>query len=561
MCGIFAAIAPKGSPPCRFAPHATRLLAHRGPDTSGTLHVELAWASVTLGMTRLKIVDQSDLFVPYDFRESFGVVLAYNGEVYNWRELRAGLPGPWSTDCDAEVVAALWRQDGPAFLDKLNGMWGLVLVDTWADAVFVSRDRAGEKPLYWAQPSSGIIYLASEAKALPVALERGYCPDMDVLEFDCGDITALHNVFAMPPGSCALVGNPGPLDQDFYREIGTWWKLPIGTDPRMTWHQAVDETQALLVDAIKIRHVAERPVAVQLSGGLDSAIIQAVVKSDHLYCVTFPEADNLTMAKEAAFWRPVKPVTFTLDELLAALPAVAYHLDTPATWTAVCQWFLNRKVAEAGNVVVLSGEGADELFGGYARYRVLHWLDRMLADTHLKTYTSMILRALDGAPERFLAHMLNRGGEDDLPFAKALVRNHSGAGSLVSRMSRTDFYTTMQVLLRMADRMAAAFSLENRSPFFDYRLMELAGRMPAVLKVTNEDSKAILRAVADRLGVPSKIVREQNKKGLFVPLQWGKQLGTGLEWDRKWFATRMTAAWEKACLRPALCESCKTCRG
>lgn len=556
MCGIFAAIAPKGSPPCRWAPHATRLLAHRGPDASGVLHVELPWTSVTLAMTRLKVVDQSDLFVPFDFREHLGVVLAMNGEIYNWRELRASLPGPWATSCDAEVVAAMWREHGPAAFDKLNGMWGLVLVDTWSDVVYVSRDRAGEKPLYWAQLCQDTVYLASEAKALPGALELGYCPDADTLEFDCEAVTPIQNVFAIPPGGCVLMGNPGPLNGDFGRDVGRWWSYSTEADERMTWQDAVDETTTLLVDAIKIRHVSERPVTVQLSGGLDSAIIQAVCKCEHLYCVTFPEVDNLSRAKDASFWRTVTAVTFTAEELLDTLPTVAYHLDTPATWTAVCQYYLNWRIALDGNVVVLSGEGADELFGGYARYRPLHWLDCMLADPQLETYTSLVLRTFDGAPERCLARVLNRGGEDGLENAEELVRLHGGAGGLVARMMRVDFYTTMQVLLRMADRMAAAFSLENRSPFFDYRLMELAGRMPVRHKVKDRESKAVLRAVARRLGVTNSIIEERNKRGLFVPPQWGQQLGVGPEWDRKWFADRMYTAWSKACLRPALCESC-----
>lgn len=555
MCGIFAAIAPKGAPPCWFGPHATKLLEHRGPDASGVVQFDLAWASVTLGMTRLKVVDQTDLVVPFDFRARLGVVLAFNGEVYNWRELRAELRGPWETQCDAEVVAALWREHGPACLDRMNGMWGLVLVDTWTDTVFAARDRAGEKPLYWAQPQAAeVVYIASEPKAFPIDLNACHCVDMDVLEFDCGKYTPICGVHAMPPGSLAVVGNPGPLEGDFGLEVGTWWRLPH-EDENFRW--TYERAEALVIDAIRIRHVSERPVAVQLSGGLDSAIIQAVVDSDRLYCVTFPDLDNMAAARLAAGEHDVVPVTFTLDDLLAVLPQVAYHLDTPGTWSAVCQWFMNRKIAEDGGVVVMSGEGADELWGGYARYRILHYLDHMLEDEHLADYRPLMARTLGERVDHLtIARMLNRGGPDMLQRAQQLVTAYGGSGSLVSRMARTDFYTTMQVLLRMADRMTAAFGLEGRAPFLDYRLMELAARMPARQKVAMQ-SKLTLRTIAERLGVPEEILNEKTKRGLAVPASWGQQLDNGAQWDRRWFSQRMRRAWLETCLRPALCGGCE----
>jgi asparagine synthase (glutamine-hydrolysing) len=563
MCGIFAAIAPKGHPACHFAPHAVELLRHRGPDAQGTLHVVLPWASVTLGMSRLKVVDQTDIPVPFSFDTgpAHGLRVCANGEIYNWRELRRelGSPGEWTTECDIEVLAAAWRAWGPACLDKLNGMFAFVLVDTVKNEVFAVRDRAGEKPLYWSRraPRSDVTYFASETKALPTALQECSCPEMDVLEFDCGYHTPLKGVYAVEPGTyCkiqpALTMTPRP-----------WWRLPqepsVGPAAVRDAERLVEEVEATLVDAVKIRHVAERKVAIQLSGGLDSALIQAVAACENPYCVTFPELDNLSSARQAAASmstpaskRPaVVPVTFTRDELLAALPEVAYFLDTPATWTAVCQWFLNRKIAEDGGVVVLSGEGADELFGGYARYRVLHHLDEILSDLHLGTYGPLIQRTLDGPLERYVANMLNRGGAEAHNGAVYLVAKHGGTGSLVDRMARTDFYTTMQVLVRMADRMSAAFGLENRSPFFDYRLVELAMRIPSSVKATHEASKVPLRSAASRLGVATEIVHERAKRGLTIPTSWGDG-----QWNRTWFATEMFAAWRVRCLRPALCREC-----
>jgi asparagine synthase (glutamine-hydrolysing) len=272
-----------------------------------------------------------------------------------------------------------------------------------------------------------------------------------------------------------------------------------------------------------------------------------VCGSDRLYCVDFPgEIDNLSAAKLAAKGKEIVPITFTRDELMDSLGDVVYQLDTPATWTAVCQYFMNKKIAEDGNVVVLAGEGADELFGGYARYRVLHWLDRMCRDVHLTEYEPLIARTFGSEDYRtaILTNMLNRGGAKTRSHARSLVRHHADFdGSLVDRMMHIDFNTTMHVLLRMADRMAMAFSLENRAPFLDYRLMELSQKIPTRFKVDGHESKKVLRRVAERLGVDKRIVTEKTKRGLLVPPSWGD----GPTYDRGWFASAMDKAWRRQC--------------
>lgn len=520
-------------------------LSHRGPDAVGAFSGAIPWANVSLEMTRLAIVDRKPINVPFDFRESCGVVLAFNGEVYNWRSLRAELSDgtPWQTDCDAEVVARVWRRWGAGMLDRMNGMWGLALVDEREGVVFLARDRAGEKPLYYAALGSGIAF-ASEIKALPIKLEEGPCAELETLEFDCLETTPFQGVRCLGPGEYMIFRSPGDLA---LQKTTKWWKLPI-LELCEDWGEAVEEVQETLVDAVKIRATCEVPVAVQLSGGLDSAIIQAIVRSERLYTVTFPEVDNLTLARPAAFGvAEPKAITFDYEDLLKALPKIAYHLDTPATWTAVCQWFMDKQIALDGAVVVLSGEGADELFGGYSRYRFLWWLERMkLRDANLAAYGPMGEK-LFGGDDEMLAKMLNRGGSTTLGHAQELVKRFAMGKDLVEQAGRLDFYTTMQVLLRMADRMAAAFSLENRSPFLDYRLMELSVRMPTRWKVTESYSKAVLREVAEHLKVPRAIIYDKTKKGLFLP--WSKWKGVAGErgvWDRSSFAKVMREAWREA---------------
>jgi len=556
MCGILARIHPGDAPPASDGPSSDLLrMGHRGPDGCGMLSCKLSWGTAVLGMARLKIVDQSDLQVPLTF-VSLGVSLAYNGEIYNWRALREELSDGrpwldgWQTECDAEVVARAWRAWGPAMLSRFNGMWGLVLVDHHADEVFIARDRAGEKPVYYSD-QGGVLHVASEIKSLGVPLEEVRCDEVDALEYDCLSDTPLQGVYALEPGHHLH------LTGDGMESSVRWWELPHSPHRKgIDRDSVIEDLAGLLTDAVRLRAASEVPVAVMLSGGLDSAIIQAVVKSDNLYCVSFPgEIDNLRFAKLASQGRQVREVTFGLDDLMDALPRVAWHLDTPATWTAVCQWFLTGAMAEDDIRVALSGEGADELFAGYARHRILWHLDRAAQDPLLATY-GPTLDYLVGRKGALLGRLLDRSGGEHLPKAVDLVDRFGQGGTLVESMARIEFHTTMQVLLRMADRMTAARSIENRSPFLDHRLMEWAARLPVEYKMDTHWTKAALRDAADRLGVPRAITRNADKRGLALPwAAWTKPHSPGERgtWDRSSFARLMTDAWREAygLMRPA----------
>jgi len=546
-------------------------MAHRGPDGQGVSTIDLPWCNVTLGMNRLKIVDQKKLNVPFSFPQ-LGVHLAYNGEVYNWRSIRAdiGCSGhAWQTECDAEIVAAAWRQWGPNCLHRFNGMFAFVLVDYFQKQIFIVRDRAGEKPLYYARRKERL-YIASEIKALPVEWQEAECPEMVALEFDCNQNTPWKDVQVLEPGHYILLNGTTGTETVQPRR---WWSLPWREEDHgdIEFQEAVEEVEKLVVDAVRIRILTEVPYAVQLSGGLDSAIVQAVAKSERLYCVTFRDEgiDNLAMAKEAAgpgLAREVVPVEFTYEDLISTLNDIAYHLDTPATWTACCQWFLAKAIAADGNKICISGEGADELAGGYSRYRILFWLDKMFSDAHLSAYKPLISRIL-GTKEDILINMLNRSGLDGIRPARSLVARATAdykgeSAALTSLMGRVDFYTTMQVLLRMPDRMCMAWGIENRSPFLDYRLMERLATLPVSMKISIKESKSVLREVARRLGVSSKITEETTKKGLFIPPAWIKRISReqGINdsalWDRKGFTQAMHKCWCQAFADKENCNRC-----
>ena len=558
MCGIFATIDASQSrgKTCTWVCDANRIQAHRGPDGSGAWGERFLWHRVTLGMTRLRISDQdTPIEVPYRFPE-LKVVLAYNGEIYNADALRRELPGPWSTRCDAEVLAAAWREWGPACLHRVAVLFAFVLLDQTTGEGFIARDRAGEKPLYWTERNKRL-YLASEIKALPVALEPAPCPDMETLEFDCRRDTPFRGVQAREPG-CAMHSVEGRPYSAY-----AWWKLPeVEQDPGRSYDDLVEEMTYLIRDAIRIRSLAEIPVAVQISGGLDSAIIQQVAKADGLYCVHFPkEGIDLTeSATLAANGRDVKFVTFNRYDMETHLPIMVRHLDTPSTWTAVCQWFLHRRISEDGYKIALSGEGADELFGGYIRYRLLWHLDRMMEDRHLRDYGPLASHMFHDV----LPRMLCRGRTwTAWEYAPARGLKHPQIGvARATAMMLVDWHTTMQVLLRMADRMGMAHGVESRSPYLDYRVIEAAARLPVKYKITTRYSKYILRDVAARLGVSEKIILESGKRGLFLPWShWHRQqpenAGDRGVWDRSGFAELMRKTWLQSCMHATYCERCR----
>ena len=313
----------------------------------------------------------------------------------------------------------------------------------------------------------------------------------------------------------------------------------------------------LLLDAVRLRAIAEVPVALQFSGGLDSTLIRTATRRLGLqldaYCVTMDEIDHLAVARRAAPGASITPVRVNKDAFFSALSDVVYHLDTPATWTAVCLWLLNERIAQDDHRVVLSGEGADELFLGYTRYRALFWLEQALADPLLSAYQPLITRALQD-PEDACALLLDRGDNAlTRAHARAWIQTFGGQEPhAAARLGRTELATTLQVLLRMGDRTASAHSLENRCPFLDYRIVEFALRTPVDCLVTQRESKAILRHLGRRWALASSVVSEKTKRGLAVPWNlWDPShavegLGQGSArgaWDRRSFASLMQQTW------------------
>jgi asparagine synthase (glutamine-hydrolysing) len=562
MCGICGAFYYEVSGIPEQIADSIAKLRKRGPDGIGSASGTFGGVSYELGQTRLAICDTRDIEVPYRY-PYLGIMLAFNGEVYNHQELREILSDgtPWQTACDSEVVARAWRKWGVSCFERFNGMFAMAIVDERQRLAVLSRDRAGVKPLYL-RTVPGALYFASEAKALPGPFVEKRCLEEEIFEFDCRSETPFEGIYSLLPGTFLSVhgdypGSVNPLGMQ------KWWSMPKSVDHGMTWEGAVDELLFLVRDAIRIRVPTEVPYAQLLSGGLDSAIIQAVAWTDAKYVVTFPkypDFDFMNEARRAARNMAVTPVTFDEGQFCQAMPDIVKALDTPAIWTAACQWFLFKRIRKDGHKVALSGEGADELFAGYSRYRPLWWLDRMARDPCLQGYGPTIATVMDGSNP--ISGLLYRGKRTDAGmFRLAMILREFMAEdqSLADTASRVEFHTTMQVLLRILDRMSMVSGVEARTPFLDHRIVEFAARCPMKFKITENESKAVLREVARRLGVPRQITDEKTKRGFALPWpEWrhvvaqmmGEANSTdGLSrgpWDRGLFVRWQKRLWRQA---------------
>jgi len=296
-----------------------------------------------------------------------------------------------------------------------------------------------------------------------------------------------------------------------------------------------DKLCSLLTQAVRDCIRPHENVALFLSGGLDSAVIQAIAGLDLLYCVTWPDQDNLTVAKLAAPGKTVVPVTFSRDEMVEVLPEVARLTDGKGTWSQVCQWFAAKAARKDGADVVLTGESADELFGGYARYIVLAGLDWIYDHPKLEAYQGLIEYQV-GTKEEVLNRMFSR--------TSTLKVRRPPEGSLVHAMAREEEAQGLPPLLECETAMIEAHGLSARYPFADQRVASFAHDLPPKALVTETETKHILREAARMLGVHDHIVNEKTKKGLFVPQSW-RPAGEK-EWSRRWFEKLMAEAWEAA---------------
>ena len=546
MCGIAGFISPARADAAALAPMLARI-AHRGPDGQGTF-VE---GPAALGHCRLAIIDLQGGAQPL-YSEDKNFVVVFNGEIYNYRELTAELTAlghTFTTRTDTEVLLHGWEQWGRELLPRLRGMFAFALWDRRAQVLFCARDMFGIKPLYYCRCADGTLLFASEIKAfldhpsfekqlttaqLPLYLSCQYSPGRD---------TFFAGVQKLLPGhflefSEGIVRTTRWVQPAF---------LPGDTPP------APDELEAVLRQSAEAHKIADVEVAGFLSGGVDSAYLTALARPARTYTISYaePKYDESfparALARNLGLRNRVRCIS--PGEFWDAVPAVQYHMDEPmADAAAVALYFLNREAARDVKVV-LSGEGADELFGGYNIYRdpfTARWYN--LLPPWLRGGLGAAASLLPPGPG--VNFLVRRGlSLEERYFGptallterekRRLLPGYEGDGDPVcltesswdmtedqdpvTRMQQVDLQLWLagDILLK-ADKMSMAHSLELRVPYLDKEVFALAAALPAAAKANARMTKIALRQAAARTLPPAAAARK--KLGFPVPVRdWLRQ--------------------------------------
>ncbi len=548
MCGIFGAVSLSGAPLChpeRFAAMAAAL-AHRGPDGERIV----GHTSARLGARRLAIMDLTTGDQPFQSPDG-AVWMVCNGEIYNAAELRRDgerTGYPFRSQGDIETIMPLYAREGADGVARLEGMFGLAIWDDARRRLVLARDRAGEKPLFWTRIGAELRF-ASEVQALLVFPDqpRRVSPRAAALYTALGYVPAPHTmldgIHKLPPGHL-LIAEAGSVT------VRPYWDPAAAAAAPSTLESAAQLRETLL-GAVARELMSDVPLGIFTSGGLDSSFLVAAAARAmpgerlHTYAVRFTEPgyDESAFAEQVTHdIRSVHHVVTADDAALRrALDVVTDHLAEPVGDPALLPTYLLAEAARADVKVVLSGEGADELFGGYPTYpghrAALGWqrlprplravlrgvITRLPASTGKVTLEFMLKQFVAAADrpllERHLAWFGALGpdaGGGDVEAIAAKLRGFP-EGDPLNRALWLDFVTYLpDNLLVKVDRGTMLASIEARAPFLDRRVLELVLPAPSALKVRGFTTKAILKQAARGL-VPANVIRRR-KRGLSVPV-------------------------------------------
>lgn len=561
MCGIAGVLAAgEGAEEIARRMHAR--LAHRGPDGEAVACA----GSAVLAHRRLSIIDLSAAGAQPMWDASRRVAIAYNGEIYNYRELREECVRRGATflsATDTEVVLNLFLLDGERAFARLNGMFAFALVDTGSGDAWLVRDPAGIKPLYFAPTSRGVVF-ASElgallaGGALPFEIDQAALQAYAQHDFVPSPMAMVRGVEKLPGGSLAHIGPDGALARRVYSRV-MQESFPAGATPEAD----VDRFDAAIRAAVSRQLVADVPVGVFLSGGIDSSVVARVAADAAGAISTFSIAfDDPSFDESRYFDLAARAVgsdhhteRLTAAAMLDLVPGIAATASEPLADGSIFPTLLLSRFARRHVKVALSGDGADELFGGYpthqmigagrmygalpgvARRGIAAAADRLLPVSHANLSLDFRIRKfLDGAdrdPVVQNEQWLGSFRADELPrlltrfdaeAQRTLVAQwheaSAGATERLERVLRTDrrFYLEDGVLVK-ADRASMSASLEVRVPMLDHDVVRFANGLPADRKLRGGTTKWVLREWARR-HFPEEIWRRP-KKGFGAPLgQW-----------------------------------------
>jgi asparagine synthase (glutamine-hydrolysing) len=576
MCGISGILSTTLSPINNLT-HQLRVMnslqAHRGPDA------QTHWANknecIGLAHQRLSIIDLETGNQPMS--DEYGRTICYNGEVYNYVELRNELKSFYSfkTASDTEVILAAYAKWGKNCVNKLRGMFAFVIWDEKEKTLFAARDRFGIKPFYYTLQKN-TFYFASEVKTLlpfidEVKVNPKALKDYLYFQLYLGDYTLFQDIHELPPAHSLVVKN-GKV------EIDRYWEIYYTPDFDHSFTYFSKTLHELLYESTRLHTRSDVPIGSYISGGVDSSIIASIASKNSLnnnefvgFTGKFTYSDlydESYYAREAANKRNIKlyEIDITSNDFINTIEKVIYHLDYPIAGPGAFPQYHVSKLAAKHRKVVLGGQGGDEIFGGYTRYLIAYFeqcikgaIDNSLKNGNfIVTYESIIPNLVslqnykpllkeffkeglfDPIENRYFK-LINRGPDlkseinwkelgDHSPFenfVKIFNGNNVGKESYFDKMTHFDFKTLLPALLQVEDRMSMAHGLESRVPFLDHPLVEFAATMPADVKFKDGTLKRILIDTMKN-DLPDAIINRKDKMGFPVPLnEWlGKELKT-----------------------------------
>lgn len=559
MCGVAGILnlAPSRMAPADVLDRMLQSIVHRGPDDQG----RLVDRELAMGMRRLSIIDLADGKQPI-CDESGRFTVVFNGEIYNYRELREQLLSrghSLKTHSDTEVIVHLYEEFRHECLDHLRGMFSFAVWDNRARDLFIARDRLGIKPLYYAK-RNGTLLFGSEIKALlqhpdlSVSLDHRALSDYLSLKYVPAPRTLFHGVHSLPAGHY-LVARGGRI------EIKRYWDLSFQKPAvRKSESEYLEELESLLRESVRLRLRSDVPFGAFLSGGVDSSIIVALMADElgepvKTFSVGFDRSegqDELPFAKMVAdqFRCDHHTLTISSADFLQHAEQVLWHLDQPIADQATVATYMVASLARQHVKMVLTGEGGDELFAGYARYEgeryspwTRHWpsplgkgvrnaasklpgLRRAKIAIHALTNRDEATRFANWFPmfsDDAKASLLDDWTTDEASGARYVFDHHLKQSDATEPLDRMLYCDTkawlVDFLLLRGDKMTMANSLEGRVPLLDHKLVEFAAQLPTNLKLRGRTRKYLLKRLGSKL-LPDTIIHRR-KQGFPIPVdEW-----------------------------------------
>jgi asparagine synthase (glutamine-hydrolysing) len=541
----------------------SRLVAHRGPDGQGE------WQSprndAGLAHRRLSIIDLSEAAAQPMHDQERGTVLVFNGEIYNFRELREEMKDyPFRNASDSECILAVYARDGLDCLSALRGMFAFAIWDEKKRRLFCARDRFGVKPLYYAQVGDEF-YFASEAKALlpflpEIATDEAALAEYFVFQYGIGEETLFKGIKQLLPGHALSVEN-GKL------KVWRYWDINYTVDFEHSSAYFQRRLRELTFDAVKVTLRSDVEVGAYLSGGFDSSLVSMIAaqrggcrNAFHGKFTALPGYDESRYARMVADASHIRlhDIDISASQFRDNIEKVIYHLDFPVAGPGSFPQYMVSQLAAKHVKVVLGGQGGDEIFGGYARYLLAYFeqcikaaidgtyksgnyvvtIESIIPNLgHLREYTPLMREfwkeGLFGPLDERYFRLIDRtvdikdevnwhglDKERVVQSFKSIFNNRGNVKKTAyfDSMSHYDLKCLLPALLHVEDRMSMAHGLESRVPLLDHHLVEFVATVPADIKMKGGNLKHFMRTAFGGM-LPKPLVQRRDKMGFPVPLQ------------------------------------------